>query len=634
MPPEREEDRIERLRRTLYSRNEKFIPRDIKTPIEKKEYDVPTNWGGEHNYDIKPEMVVKRNNSFFNKFLVGSVAFFVIAVAVALFIFFGGVNMISSNNLNVEVVAPTSISSGEELSIGLSVVNANRTDIEDVKLFIDYPLGSYTISESEEEVSHEEIPLGVIEKGGRVDHVVRTRIFGEKDTIKSFVFRVEYKVKGSNAVFPKEKTYDVVIGSSPILLEVKYPKEVNSGQDISMSLEVTSNSSVPIKDVLIKVEYPYGFTYKSANIKPVRDNSVWSIGDLKNGDIKKIDIVGSLVGQNLEDRSFRISAGTKTGSVYDFDTTLVSSLITMGIRKSFFDLTLSAYNNAVSKTGESTFVTIRWQNTLPDKIVDNNIEVKLSGNALNRNEVAPSDKGFFRSVDDTVLWGKNSVDALNEISPGDSNQVRLSVGALANFVTPSIIKNPHIDLRVKMFGQRSGIDGGQVESIENLTIKIASLATLTSKSFRAVGPFSNSGPIPPKADSETTYTINWLITNTTNDLKETTIRASLPQGVVWKGEISPQTEKISYDPDTRIVTWNVGNLSSGTGFTSSPKQVYFKVGITPSVNQVGVAPTIVSQANLSATDTYTESKIEANALNVSTKFFDPTFSGNQDIVVP
>src|SRR4029077_18207755 len=102
---------------------------------------------------------------------------------------------------------------------------------------------------------------------------------------------------------------------------------------------VTSNSSVVIKNSLIKIDYPYGFTYQSSNIGPLRDNSVWNLGDLKDGDKKKLIVTGVMLGQDLEDRSFRFSAGTQSSSnPPDFDTALVESTITIGIRKSFFNL--------------------------------------------------------------------------------------------------------------------------------------------------------------------------------------------------------------------------------------------------------------------------------------------------------
>ncbi|TSC70501.1 MAG: Uncharacterized protein CEO12_336 [Parcubacteria group bacterium Gr01-1014_46] len=629
---ESEESSIERLKRTLYSRNENLVPKEKRTPVSPHESDVPTDWGDKPDFAISPDVVMKKNNSFFNRFLLGSLVFFIISIGIASFIFLDGINMISSNNLTVEVVAPTSVSSGEELSVGLTIVNGNRTDLEDVSLFVTYPDGAYSVTEEDRPIVHDEVKLGIIQKGDRMEYVVRTILFGEKDTVKSFNFRIEYKVKGSNATFSKEKVYDVIMGSSPILLEVKYPKEVNSNQEITISLDITSNSSVPIKDTLVKVEYPYGFTYKSSNIKPVRDNSVWSIGDLKNGDKKTIDIVGTLLGQNLEDRSFRISAGTKTGDVYDFDTTLVSTTITMGIRKSFFDLSIVPNNNE-SLPGTSITTYVKWQNTLPDKVFDSHIEVVVSGNALDRSKVFAGSGGFYRSLDDTVLWDKNSTDSLIEMSPGESGEVSLSVSSLQNLVQPKLIKNPNINLKVNMTGERSGRDGGTISSTENITIKILPVMNLSAKTFRSVGPFSNIGAIPPKADKETTYTVNWLLTNTTSDLKDTTVRAELPQGVSWKGEVSPASERVTYNPSTRIVSWEVGNVSAGSGFISSAKQIYFKVGLIPSISQVGSAPELTSAVDASATDTYTEKQIKSNALPTTTRFSDPSFASGQDQVV-
>ncbi len=633
MQPESDESSIDRLKRTLYSRNEKLVPKTERTQVAPHEFDVPSTWGDKPDYSISPKTIVKRNNSFFNKFLIGSLVFFVVSVCIAVFIFFGGVNMISSNNLTIDVVAPTSISSGEELSVGLSIVNGNRTDLEGATLFITYPEGAEKVGEGGESISHEEINLGVVPKGDSAEHGVRTVLFGEKDSIKSFVFRIEYKVKGSNATFSKEKTYDVIIGSSPILLDVKYPKEVNSGQDITLSVEVTSNSTVPIKDLLVKIDYPYGYTYKSSTIKPARNDSVWSMGDLKNGDKKKFEVVGTLVGQNMEDRSFRISAGNKSGSVYDFDTVLVSNTITLGLRKSFFDLTVRAGDNFVGKPGETIPVNIKWQNTLPDKILDADVQVVFSGNSIDETKTNVMNSGYYSSANDTATWTKNENQILSDISPGSSGDFSLTLSSLVNLVQPKFIKNPHIDLKISMTGDRAGRDGGEVNSTQSVVIKISTVASITAKTLRDTGPFANTGAIPPRADSETTYTINWTLTNTTSDLKGAVARAELPQGVFWKGETSPSTEKITYNPDSRIVTWDIGSVSAGSGFINSPKQAYFKVGLVPNVTQVGATPVIVSQVDMLATDTYTERQVSSNAGTVSTRFTDPSYSFGEEVVV-
>lgn len=630
-----EKSSIERLKRTLYSRNEELVPKEKRTPVEPRgENNVPTDWGKPKSFDLVTDsmMMTRKNNTFFKKFLIGSITFFLLALGIALFIFFGGVNMISSNNLDVKIVSPSSISSGEELDMGLTIVNGNRTDLEEVSLFVDYPQGSEAVGEVNKVLTHEKIDLGKIAKGGNADYTLRTLLFGEKDVIKTFIFRIEYKVKGSNAVFSKEKTYDVSIGSSPLLLNVDYPKEVNSGQTIQMTVDITSNSPVVMKNTLIHIDYPYGFTYKTSNIKPLRDNSVWNIGDLKNGDKKSLVITGVLVGQNMEDRSFRVTTGTENENSKDFTTALAETLATIGIRKSFFDLAVvSANGGNTSSSGQSIPIVVKWQNTLPDKIINSHIEATIFGSGFDRNSVTIGNGGYYRSVDNTVAWDRNTTSGLTEILPGDSGQVSFTPISLSETILRSV-KNPHIDIHVVMTGDRSGTESGQVSSTADFTVKIASTLVLGAKSYKSIGPFTNIGPIPPRADKESTYTINWVLTNTSNDLKDTVLSATLPAGVMWKAEISPATEKITYSPETRVVSWNAGSISAGTGFSNSPRQVYFKVGITPSVNQIGQIAPLLSQTNIEAIDTYTGTTLRSTAGVITTQYSDPGFLLNNGTV--
>lgn len=633
MEPNSEESSIERLKRNLYSRNERLVPKEKRTPVAPHDLEVRSDWGTNPSFELSPEAMVKKNNSFFNKFLLGSVVFFTLSLGVAVFIFYGGLNMISSNNLDINIVAPSSISSGEELSASLSVVNGNRTDLEEVSLFIDYPEGVESVGEDNKNLAHDKINLDTIPKGKSSDYTIRALLFGEKDAVKTFSLRLEYKVKGSNAVFSKEKTFDVSIGSSPLIMDVVYPKEINSGQIVTLTINMTSNSSVPVKNTLVKVEYPYGFTYKESNIKPYRDNSVWNLGDLKNGDKKVITIRGVLIGQNLEDRSFRISSGSQSAdNSKDFDTPLATGIFTMGIRKSFFDLDVSAGQNNVSAAGQYIPVVIKWQNTLPDKILNGHIEATLSGTAFDRNKVTASGGGFYRSVDNTIVWDKNTTTNLTSVLPGDTSQVSFTLTSFGDLTSGKLVKNPHIDVHVVITGDRSGTDTTPVSSEDDLTIKIASTLGIKAKTQRDGGPFTNTGPVPPRADKESTYTITWTLSNSTNDVKGAVVSATLPVGVAWKAEMSPSSEKIDFSPDTRVVSWNVGNVSAGIGYAYAPREVSFKVGITPSLNQAGSEAQLVGESSATATDTYTEQLINASAAQATTRYADATFTPGKEII--
>jgi hypothetical protein len=591
--------------------------------------------------------------------------------------FFGGFNMISSGNVDIKIIGPSSISSGEELDLNLSVVNQNKVDLQNVKLFVNYPTNTKAAS-GDQPLSLDQFALDTVPAGQVKNQSVRAILFGQKDSIQTISLRLEYTVVGSNAVFSKQKDYTISISSSPMLLNVTYPQEVNSGQDVTLSINLTSNSSTAISGALVKVLYPYGFTYKSSNIKPARnltlsdslslasttDNgaasqtaagqatatsavgrsmatstsgtigAMWSMGDLKNGDNKNLTITGTLVGQDMEDRSFDVSVGVPVvPGQLNFANPLAGQLATIGIRKSFFNLSIANQSNGGQDFGDlnqPVSLSLQFQNTLPDKVVNNRISLQFSGNVFDPSKVSAGAGGFYSSVDNSILWNKNTTDTLSTISPGDSGAVSFSLSPISNQSQP--IKNPHIDISATMSGSRTGLQAVDVSSTQDLTFKFLSTIGLSAKSYRLVGPITNTGPVPPRANIESTYTITWVLTNTSNDLSGASVSATLPVGVVWKAQTSPVSEHISYNSDSRIITWSVGDVSAGTGFTYSPRTVSFQVGLTPSLTQVGQSVDLLPSSQVSATDTYVSSIVSTSAGDVTTRYFDPGFVGGNEMV--
>ena len=666
---ESETSRLERLKRSLYSRNENLVPKEKRTPVSEKEYTVPTSWGGNGGFDFSTNNMSNKNNSFFNKFFLAAVIFFILAIGLAAFIFFGGFNMISSNNVDIQVSGSTSVSSGSELDLSLAVVNKNKVDLQNVKLSVDYPANAQVADGSGLPLSHEEFNLDTVTKGQTKNQSIRAILFGQKDSVQTVVIHLDYTVAGSVATFSKEKDYTVSIDSSPLLLNVTYPQNINSGQDVTLTVNLTSNSAAPISGTLVKVTYPYGFTYKSSSIKPVRNltltdtvnsasstpdttvasttvatstsasqiGAMWSLGDLKNGDNKTLTITGSLLGQDQEQRSFDVSIGVpQVSGQLSFASPLAEQLATVGIQKSFFNLSIGNTSNGgqnFSAPGQSVYLAVQYQNTLPDKITSNQINLQLSGNSFDPSQVSPGNGGFYSSSDGSILWNKNTTANLSQLASGDSGQVTFSITPLVSQIGSSPIVNPHIDVSVSMSGNGTGSNSAPVYSTQNLTFKFLSALNLSAKSYRSVGNLQNTGPIPPKANTESTYTITWTLTNTSNDLTGTVVSATLPVGIVWKGVTDPGSEHITYDPNSRVVTWSAGNVSAGTGFSYSPRSVSFQVGLTPSLTEVGLPVDLLSASQASATDSYVQAGVSASAGSVNTRFSDPSFvSGNELIV--
>jgi len=603
------EDSIERLKRTLYSRNENLVPKDTRNPVEPApQPNVPTDFGPKPDFSLQPEE--KKNNSFFHAFLLGSLGFFVLALGLAAFFILGGWNVISSNNVSISVTGPSSIASGAELDLDVVVGNQNRTDMQNVALYIDYPEGSQGIvaSSTGPMLSHEKFDLGTIKTGQSADHTMRLLLFGGKDAVRTFNFRVEYSVAGSNAIFSKTSSYDAAISSSPLILNVSAPSQVDSGGTVTLSVDLTSNSAVLLQNTLLKIDYPYGFTYKTSDEKPIsntqQNSSVWALGDLKAGDKKTLTVSGTLVGQDLEERTFTVSAGTASGGTATFDTALAVEQATVGISKSAFNLSIAPDTSTAIGAGSLIPVKITWENTLPDKTINNHIETVLSGN-FDPASVSASNGGFFRSLDNTILWDKNSDSDLAEIDPGNAGEADFSLSAMKQLPA-----NPHIDIHTTITGDRSGSETGTLTSSQDVTVKISSAFSLTVEAVRSGG--------LPRANQQTAYTVAWTLTNTVNDVGNTVVTATLPSGVSWLGEVSPPGENVSFDPGSQTVTWNAGTVAAGSGFQYSPKSVSFQLGLTPSISQVGTTPNLMSNAQAVGTDTYTAASLQSVAQAVTT----------------
>ncbi|TAL48747.1 hypothetical protein EPN83_03030 [Patescibacteria group bacterium] len=633
------DDRLERLERQLYSRS--FQNPDVRerSDLEREAPAAPESWREETDVAelIRRRQEEQEKGRVFKKILIGAVAFFVLSLGVALLVFFGGGNSVSAKNIDIVVAGPSQVAGGETLTLEVSVRNGNAVPLESALLQVEYPAGTRGADDKTAELLRQRLPLGKIPAGGEVRQTIKAVLFGEKDSIKELSFSLEYRIKDSSALFYKDKKHEIAIRSSPLILTADYSKELNSGQLFSITLSLASNSSELLRGVVVEAEYPFGFSFVSADPKGAAGDRIWQIGDLPSGDRRVIRISGRLEGQNEEERTFHFTAGigskedsTKIGPV------IVSSLETVRIKRPFIDLSVTLSGDSsveyVAFGNERIKANIVWTNNLAAQLLDGRVEARLSG-AFDRNSVSLSGNGFYRSVDNTVVWDKTSLAEIAAIDPGEK-------GVVGFTFTPQISfgggKNPQITLTVTMLGSQVQVNQTPqlVESTVSRVIKIASNAALTVRAVRSLGPFENSGPVPPRADQKTTYTIIWTVSNSLNDIANVKVKAALPPYISWESLTSPSSENIIYDPLSREVLWNVGDVPAGTTLGTKQREVAFQITLEPSLSQVGMTPNLVGESMLSADDRFTGRTVSITRLPLSTRISsDPAFRDGDDVVV-
>ncbi|PIP86276.1 hypothetical protein COV42_01445 [Candidatus Campbellbacteria bacterium CG11_big_fil_rev_8_21_14_0_20_44_21] len=633
-----EKSKIDELKKYLNSRKFKGLTANGRQRVpEQTIKDIRTNWREDESVFPPQEAEfrdMKKKRNFAKLFLISSVIFFVAALLTALFVILGGKGVISSQNVEISLSGPVAVDGGETLELEVIISNNNSISLELSDLIVEYPAGTRSSEDLSKELPRERFSLGNIGPGKKVNQPIRAVLFGEEGEIQNIKLSLEYRLQGSNAIFFKEKNYDIEIGNSPVSLRVESLTEVNSGREISFNVSLRSNSESLIENLMLIVEYPFGFSFKEAAPSASFDQSIWKVGDISPGEEKKIKITGILEGQDGEERFFRFWSGIQSiDAEKSLQTAFVSFRRSVFIKKPFLSLDLSIEGdtsvNHTSNPDEPIDVEILWLNNLPASVANVEIEAVLSGDFDELSVFA--DRGFYNSVNNTVTWSQEQNPVFETVSPGERGSVRFR---FSSFSEAGQILNPEVTVNVGVRARRLAETGvsEEVTSFAERKIRFNTSLSLKTEGFFSSGPFPPSGPIPPKAESETAYTIVWSIENSVNDVSSAVVTAKIPSYVGWMNNFSG--ENISYNATSREIVWKPGEIEAGRGFSSPSKEIAFQLKFLPSLSQVGTSPVILTSSRLRAKDEFTGIVLETEAAEITTRMSsDPAYRPNDDTVV-
>src|SRR3989338_8096145 len=627
-PSEHEKDKVERLRRAMYSRSlsEKIHDRE-RRPLGQEEPSVGNEFVRPQE-DASGMIVAPRTIGVARKalwWLLGAaVVFFLGAVAFFgyYFLFGGGSFGASPSNIGISISGPPQIEGGAPTELQIVVVNRNKVPLELADLVVTYPKGTRSPTDFATDLQNQRIPLGVIEAGGTRQGTVSAVFAGNEGDHADGTGELEDRTGGSSAIFAASANYSIVFSSSPLSLVVTGNNETISGQPVEMTIAVASNANAPVRDVLFSARYPFGFKFSSADPAPASAESpgssgTWKLGDIFPGQKREVTIRGVLSGEQGDDRVFHFTAGTRkdtTATSTAIETSLADNIFTVSISKPCLGLALSVAGatgpNIVVSPGANVSVAIDWQNNLPTAITDAVIVAKLSGFPIDGTTVHTPD-GFYRSNDDVVIWDKTtSGGALATLLPGAHGKVGFSFQMPKSDALKNII-NPSLEISINAAGKRIGetIVPQNLQATAKQRISLASDIALTAQGLYYANPFGSVGPMPPKAGTETTYAIVLTVTNTTNKITDAKVTAHFPPYVRYVGICSPRTEcdpdtkKLTFNQEDGTLTWNMGDIEPGVGLNgTAPRQTAIAIGFMPSTSQIGQEPVLLQDIKLIGID--------------------------------
>ena len=659
--PDHEHEKIERLRRAMYSRElsgklkdrPRHMLEDIRPMVgeewKHKESGVPSS-------TVAPRTIGAMRTVL--RYILGaSIVFFLGAAGFFGYYFTlgGGASPASSRNIDIVISGPAQISGGEPTQLQITVTNRNPMALQLADLVIIYPSGTRSpaaqpedtqpcsraegTEDSSYDFSRQRVCLGTIEPGGRRQGTVSAIFSGSDGDSANVIVDLEYRLEGSSAIFVASSEYSATFSASALSVAVEGNSETISGQPVEFTVTVASNVSVPVNDALLSAGFPFGFTLSGASPMPAGGN-VWELGDIGPGQRKQIVIRGTLTGESGDERVFRFTAGTRNSPEEEGITTpIVESPFTMRVAEPFFGLNVLVNGRTgtgvVVAPGETVNVAIHWQNNLSTAIADAVIVARLTGIQID-GALVKSPDGFFRSTDGAVLWDRTTTGGdFSQIVSGAKGAVTFS------FRVPSgteleAVRNPSLTITVNAAGKRVSEEGvpENLQATAVQRIALASALTVTAQGLYYANPFGSVGPLPPKAGTETTYAVVFTLTNTTNEISSAKLVATLPPYVRWTGIFSPGSENLTFNQNNGTVTWDVGTVGAGVGVGGTPpRQAAIAIGFTPSTSQIGQEPPLLLGITLTGVDS-AGTPVSRSVQNVSTNIIgDPGFNSTQATVI-
>jgi len=553
--------------------------------------------------------------------------FFIIILTIILGaggIWYSQKNIYSKEILKLEVLGPSEADLAGEVEYLVKYKNNGDVRLEEPRLIFEYP--TYSVLESGESLRKEIGPeeLGeAIYPGEEKTISFKARLIGKEGEAKTAKAWLKYQPKNLSAQYESATTFTTVIAKVPLSFSFDLPSWIEPGKEFKFRLNYFSNTDFPLSDLGIRINYPDGFEFKNS-IPKALEKKEWNIGLLNRADGGRIEISGVLQGKVGEEKIFR----AELGSWRDGEFVLLKEAF-KGVEIASPNLNIIQQINGnleyIANAGDLLHYEIFFKNLGQESLNNLYMLVQLDGTLFDL-ETVKAPTGEFKKGDNSILfdWSKNPSLAL--LNAQEEEKIDFWIETKKDWQISDIEKDKNPVLKDK-------ITLSQVT--EEFETKVASKLEIIQKGYFQEEVFGNSGPIPPKVGEKTTYTIIWQVKNYYNQVKNVKVKAILPQEVELTGKIFPedQTQKFTFDSQSREIVWDIGDLGPGVGTLISSPNIAFQVALKPSQNQVGKPALIIKEARITGEDQWTEQTLEITSPEIDTTLpDDDTVSNEMGIV--
>lgn len=625
-------DPLEKLEEELYGK-EKEDAEDIKKRITRSPFSEepghfpPPFWSDKDEPSRDKPKITSRK---LMKALLWIGLVIIIAGGVVFSFFYLGVR---GQEAEVVIEGRDNIEAGELVTVSIKVSNISRVELKEAELVITLPERVYIKENDLERPAPARLVKKISDIGAWEERIeeMQLRFFGREEENKLIEASLFYRPSNLRARFSANAARLFTIRHVPLAISWEVPEHVTQEQEVELKIHYISDARSPVEDLSFQMEYPGGFTFKSAEPAPSVENTLWNVGTLTPGREGVITIRGVVSGEEDEVKAFRAGIGLYTPQTKAW---VPYSESNREVRIAGAPLSVRSYlgglRDYVITPGERLSFSVRYQNNTNATL--KNVTVRTFLQELSSSELAELPKtktsqdrvlefallsiesgGVFDALTNSIVWAPASIESLRELEPGENGSFSLIVSTHARPLMRSS-RDRNIVVRLHTIIEAAGIPkefaGIKIGSEDVALFKVKSRVLFDGRAVYRSSPIANSGPLPPKVGSPTTYAIVFEIRNFTNDIKDAEILARIPPNIKWQNVVSPKNILMTYDESSGEIRWRIGTLPSGTGVIAPAFVGAFQISFTPSEVDVEHVPFLVNESRFIARDAFTDTAVE------------------------
>lgn len=556
------------------------------------------------------------------------------AAAVGGFFFFNRTERFTGTQVVVQVVPTAEVASGSDVTVTIRYQNQEPVDLVQTELNVSYPEG-FTYRSSTPDAKNEfknTFSIGRVKSGRAGEVKIVGTLIGSINTERTFKATLTYRTENFNSDFQEDGEGTTKITSSILAVTLEGPTEVAPGATVAWTINYENTSDRDVEKLQIEAELPDGITVTKTEPAALERNALWQFDNLVKQKKGKITVTATVNGNIGDTFPLVVRAGlvtaTNTIDLQDEQTLLVI-LIKTGVSLS------GSVNGAVDGgnifPGDQLNYSLRVANDSDSEVADVTVTTVMSGAAIDYVDVPEETKKILK--DKTLTWTKKEIPGLALLKPDQDLIIRWS------FTTKKTLPvTADSDVNQQVTATATATSPSMTAPSAPATI-ITKISTILN--FKAEGRYADdegvkygTGPIPPKVGSTTSYRIFWTISNSTNQADGLKVTTTLPTSVFWTGQnVGRDAGDISFDTETRTVTWSLNRVPPGTGSRLPILSAYFEVSITPTADQAGALAVLTEQAMATATDAFTGVALKITQATITSDVpTDPTAGGEGTIV--